>query len=138
MAVGILIAALLRYSGPTPFHLVALYILLIFNGTYLRYLVRMMTIIPVFWLHSNRGLEMMFFHLARFLERPDTIFTGPVRIILTTILPFGLMVSFPARFLFDGFQWHLMVHIVAVTAALTVIVLFFWKRGLQAYSSASS
>lgn len=138
MAIGILIAAFIRYTGPTPPLLLLLYLALILNGTYLRYLVRMLTIIPVFWLHQSRGFEMMFFHLARFLERPDTIFTGPVRLILTTILPFGLMVSFPARFLFDGFQWNLLLHIIAVTAVLTVVVLYFWHRGLKAYSSASS
>jgi ABC-2 type transport system permease protein len=138
MACGILAFALLRYSGPTPLPMVLFYILLILNGTYLRYLVRMLTIIPVFWLHSNRGLEMTFFHLARFLERPDTIFTGPMRIVLTTVIPFGLMVSFPARMLFSGFRWDLLLHILAVTVAMTAVVLVFWKRGLRAYSSASS
>ena len=138
MATGILVAALIHYSGPTPPPIVLLFLILILNGTYLRYLVRMCTIIPVFWLHSNRGLEMMFFHLARFLERPDTIFTGPVRLILITAVPFALMVSFPARLLFDGFQGKILLHILIVTAALTAVVLYFWKRGLRAYSSASS
>ena len=134
MAAGILTVALIRYSGPTPLPLVMFFLLLILNGAYLRYLVRMLTIIPVFWLHSNRGFEMVFFHLVRFLERPDTIFTGWLRIVLTTVLPFGLMVSFPARILFGDVQWQLLLHI----AVLSGVVFLFWRRGLRAYSSASS
>lgn len=138
MACGILFFALARYSMPLSLPGLIIFVLLIINGTYLRYLVRMMTIIPVFWLHSNRGLEMMFFHLARFLERPDTIFTGWVRVLLTTALPFSLMVSFPARLLFDGVEHEILLHIGVVTILLTAAVIAFWKRGLRAYSSASS
>ncbi len=138
MAIGILTAAIIRYSGPTPPLLIVFFILLLFNGVYLRYLVRMLTIIPAFWLHSNRGLQMAFYHLVRFLERPDTIFTGWLRVILTTVLPFGLMVSFPARILFGGVQWKLLLHITVVTVVLSGVVFLFWRRGLRAYSSASS
>ena len=138
MACGILVYALVRYSMPLSLPGLLFFLFLIINGTYLRYLVRMMTIIPVFWLHSNRGLEMVFFHLARFLERPDTIFTGWVRMILTSIIPFALMVSFPARILFGGIQPGILLHIVIVTILLTALVLAFWKRGLRVYSSASS
>lgn len=138
MASGILVAALLQYAAPLSPLSVVLFILLIFNGTWLRYLIRMLTVIPVFWLHSNRGLEMMFFHLIRFMERPDAIFTGAVRIILSTVLPFSLMVSFPARLLLDGFQITILLHIAVVTVLLTFAVLYFWKKGLRAYSSASS
>jgi ABC-2 type transport system permease protein len=138
MAFGILTMVLARYGGPITTAGVCLYILLIINGTYLRYLTRMFTVIPVFWLHSTRGLEMMFYHLVRFVERPDAIFTGALRIILTTVLPFSLMVSFPARLLIDGFKGGLLLHIILVTVLLTMAVLAFWKKGLQAYSSASS
>lgn len=138
MAGGILTVALIRYDGPTPLPLIGLFLLLILNGAYLRYLVRMLTIIPVFWLHANRGLQMVFFHLVRFLERPDTIFTGWIRVLLTTALPFGLMVSFPARILFGGVQWSILLHIVGVTVVLSGVVFLFWRRGLRAYSSASS
>lgn len=138
MAGGILAAAILRYSGPTPPAAVALFVLLIVNGTYLRYLLRMLTVIPVFWLHSNRGLELTFYHLVRFIERPDAIFSGAIRIALVTVLPFSLMVSFPARLLLDGFRWGILLHIAVVTLLMTGVVLLLWNRGLRAYSSASS
>ena len=110
----------------------------IINGTYLRYCVRMFCIIPVFWLHSAKGLEIVFFHMARFVERPDRIFTGPTRVVLTTVLPFCLMASFPARMLIDGFEWGIFLTILSVTAAFTLGLAIFWQAGLRAYSSASS
>lgn len=138
MAIGILTVALFRYSGPLSAGLVLLFIIMLFIGAYLRYLVRLVTIIPVFWLQSNSGLEMMFYHCARLLERPDTIYTGWFRVVLTTVLPFGLMASFPARILFDGFQWGIVLQLIGVTAVFNVAVLLFWHRGLRSYSSASS
>lgn len=138
MAIGILAVALVNYDAPLSVASIVLFLLLIVNGTWLRYLVRMFTIIPVFWLHSNRGLEMMFYHMVRFLERPDAIFTGAVRMVLTTVLPFSLMISFPARLLINGFSWSILLHIVLVTVVVTLIVFAWWKKGLRAYSSASS
>ncbi len=137
-AAGILAAAIVSYHGPKPPGKVVLFILLIVNGTYLRYLVRMLTVIPVFWIHSNRGLELTFYHFVRFLERPDTIFTGAIRIILVTVLPFSLMASFPARILLEEFSWKLVLHIMTVTLLMSMAVALFWKKGLDAYSSASS
>lgn len=138
MAAGLLAYSLSSCSSPVTSSSVFLFLVLIINGTYLRFLVRMFTVIPIFWLHSNRGLEMMFYHLVRFLERPDAIFSGAVHVILTTILPFSLMVSFPARLLLEEFNVRILVHIFIVTMVLSLLVRIWWKQGLKAYSSASS
>jgi len=138
MACGIMVWALVRYEGVLTFTGVLLFVVLILNGAYLRYCVRMMTIIPVFWLHSARGLEILFFHMARFVERPDRIFTGATRVILTTVLPFCLMASFPARILLEGVDLGLIAWIAGVTVLFTLVMLVFWSAGLRAYSSASS
>lgn len=138
IAVGIFAWALVRYEGPVTVAGTTLFILLLCNGTYLRYCVRMLTIIPAFWLHTSGGLEYVFFHMARFVERPDRIFTGVTRVILTTVLPFSLMVSFPARLFIEGFNVGLFLGILVVTAAFTAVMLVSWKAGLRAYTSASS
>ncbi len=138
MAVGIMVWALIRYPAPLSFGLIALYVLLILFGSLLRYLVRMIFIIPTFWFHSARGFEMVFFYLNRFIERPDMIFTGWVRLMLTTVLPFGLMASFPARLLLDGFEIKTFLHFSVIILVFFFIVQWFWKTGLKAYSSASS
>jgi ABC-2 type transport system permease protein len=138
MAFALMVWAIYRYPAPLSVHLIATFVFLILIGSILRYLVRMIFIIPTFWLHSSRGFEMIFFYMNRFIERPDRIFTGWVRIILTTILPFGLMASYPARILLDAFELSTLLHFSAITLAFFYIVHWFWKTGLKAYSSASS
>jgi len=138
MAFSILIWSLYSYSGEFNGMLVLTFLVLVFFGALLRYLVRMVFIIPTFWFHSGHGLEMIFFNLNRFIERPDRIFKGMVRLILTTVVPFSVMASFPARLLLDGFSISILLHFIVVFLCFTVFISWFWNRGLRAYSSASS
>lgn len=139
MASGIMVWSLMRYPETFPGHRIALFAAMIIVGAILRYFVRMAFIIPTFFTHSGRGFEMVFFHLNRFIERPDRIFYGSVRMILTTILPFCLMASFPARILLEEpFNYRLLAHFAAVTAIFAATVALLWRLGLRAYSSASS
>lgn len=138
MAVGIMIWTLARYPYPLSAGMILFFVVLIILGALLRYLVRMIFIIPIFWFHSGHGLEAVFFSLNRFIERPDRIFTGAVRVILTTVLPFSVMASFPARMLFEAFDPMILVHFCLVLLFFFIAVSWFWHKGLRAYSSASS
>lgn len=138
MALGILVWALKSYPDPLSAGSIAVYCLLILNGVFIHYLVRLGFLLPVFWTHSSRGLESMYLTMEQLAEKPDPIFKGWVRALLTTVLPFGVMYSFPARILFGQDPWSFFTHIVAVTAGLALIVFTFWFRGLKVYTSASS
>lgn len=138
IAASIMAWALSRLPSPPEPARLLFFLLLLINGAFLYHLVRLLTIIPVFWLHSGRGFEQIFWNLARFKERPDRIFSGWTRRVLLGILPFGLMTSFPARLFLDPFDPILLLHIIVVTALFFIGVVLFWRRGLRAYSSASS
>ncbi len=138
MASAILVWAIAGYSSPVTPLGVILFVAGLCLGFALRYFVRILTIIPVFWWHSGRGLELVFWHMTRFIERPDGIYTGITRVILTTILPFALMASFPARMLIDSLKWESLLHLAVVTLIFGFATRFFWHVGLRAYSSASS
>ncbi len=138
MAIGILVWALGRYPGDLSFFSISLFVVMIVLGALLRYFMRMFFIIPTFWFHSARGFEMIFFYLNRFIERPDQLFTGPLRVVLTTIFPFCLMASFPARILLDGFNAKMLWHFLVVLVLFFFGVRWFWRVGMKAYSSASS
>ncbi len=137
-AFGILAYSLAQYDGVITFGGLLLFLIMLVAGAVLRYLLRMCFLIPAFWLHTGRGLDMVFFQLNRFIERPHTIFTGAMRIMLTSILPFGIMASYPATLLIDGFSWSIFGQFVGVMILFSVIVHWFWNRGLRSYSSASS
>lgn len=137
MAAGILAWALGRLPEVDPLRLL-LFLGLLANGCLLYWIVQMLFLIPVFWLHSDRGLGEVFFSCMNCVSRPDMIYTGWARRVLVSVLPFALMASFPARALFEGPTPALLLHVTGVTAAGFLLVVCFWKLGLRAYASASS
>jgi ABC-2 type transport system permease protein len=138
VAGGILAWALLRYPEPLPADRVAVYLALLAAGCLLNYALHMVFLIPVFWLHSSAGLRDLFFAFERFTARPHRIFHGWVRRLLTSLLPFSILVSFPTAALFEGPSGELLLHTLAVLVAFFLFLNWFWRRGLKAYSSASS
>lgn len=136
IAIGIFIWALAR--AHVSFGMGVVYFLLIVNGTFLHYMMNLLSLLPVFWTHSGRGLQSVYWTLNRFMERPDRIFRGVGRLIMITILPFALMASFPARLILEPFNVALALNIAIVTVGLFVGLLGVWRVALRNYSSASS
>ncbi len=138
VATGLLGYFIAQYQGEVTVARVSLLVVFLLLGAVLRYVIRMIVIIPVFWWRSARGLEAVFYNLTRFIERPDGIYTGWVRRVLTSVLPFALIASFPARLLLEAFDWRIMLHMIVVTICFSFVLMRFWGAGLRAYSSASS
>ncbi len=138
IASGLLAWALTRVQLQLATGDIAVYVLLLINGGIIYYLVHISFLIPVFWLHSNRGLGEMFYALEKYSDRPDRIYHGYLRRLLVTLLPFALVASYPARALFEGLSATLLLHIGAVTVCAFLFVKWFWHKALSAYSSASS
>ncbi len=138
MAVGLFAWALARYPAPLGAGPIASYVLLVLLGCVLHYSMNMSFLIPVFWMHTSGGLREVFWSLDRYTGRPHGIFTGWVRKMLVSLLPFALIVSYPTMALFEGLSVRLLLHLAGVTAAVFLFMVWFWSRGLRAYASASS
>ncbi len=138
IAGGLLAWALARYPLPLGGGSIAMFVLFILNGSLLYYTLAMCFLVPVFWLHSNRGLGDVFYTLQHYASRPDRIFTGYVRRLLVTFLPFSLIMSFPTRILFEGLTPSILLHLTVVTTLAFLFLVWLWNKGLRAYSSASS
>lgn len=138
MAAGIFAWAIQQYPQPVSIAKVAMYIALIFNGAFLYNLIHLLALIPTFWTHSGRGFEQVFYSLSKSQERPDRIFRGWVRVILTTVLPFSVISSFPAKLFLESFDWITFGHLLAVTLGTFLATVWIWNLGLRSYSSASS
>lgn len=137
-AVGIMAWALSRAADPWTAGDIALFVALLMAGAFLHYMVHMLMILPVFWIHSGGSLHAIFYSFQRFMERPDRIFSGWVRKALVTVVPFSLMASFPAKVLIEGLDWATLGHLTIVIACFFALLVTVWKLGLRAYSSASS
>ena len=138
MAAGVLAWALLRYPGPLGAGPVAIFLACLLAGVFLHYVLNILFLMPVFWLHNAHGLREIYFSMTDTITRPVGIFTGWVRRLLVTLLPFALIVSFPTRALIEGNPWPVVLHLAGVTAAAFGAALAVWRAGVRSYSSASS
>jgi ABC-2 type transport system permease protein len=138
IAVGLVVWSISIFESAIGLDHILWYGLLLINGTLLYYTIHMCFLIPVFWLHSNRGMGEIFFSVSKYAERPDRIYTGYLRRVLISFLPFALIASFPARALFEGVDFFLLMHIFSVTVLVFLFMVWLWRLGLRSYSSASS
>ena len=138
IAIGILVWAVGRYPDALGAGNIALYCVLLAMGCFLNYAMNMLFMIPVFWMHNAAGLRDTFWGLGRFSGRPDGIYTGWVRRILTSILPFAIIISFPTRALFGDQMLEITMHMSLVVAVAFALLVITWRFGLRAYASASS
>lgn len=138
IASGILAWAILRYPEPLGFFKILFFLILILNGLMIYHLIHMVTLMTVFWTHSANGVARLFWSFDQFVERPDRIYKGITRTVLTTILPFALVASFPVRLFLEPFDLSLFLHLGGVTVLLASFVKLLWNQGLRSYSSASS
>jgi ABC-2 type transport system permease protein len=138
IASGLLAWSLGRYSGHLGALQITVFLLFIVLGAFLTYLSRMLFVIPVFWLHSSRGLDELYYTMDSMAERPHQIFPRWLRWIVLSVLPLAFVSSVPSHVLFDGLTVERLVHAVLVTGGLFGLVLYAWRRGLESYASASS
>jgi ABC-2 type transport system permease protein len=138
LASGICVWALSSYAEPLGTQRILIFLALILNGAFLYYILHLCFLIPVFWLHSSRGMAEIFMSLAKYSERPERIFHGYLRRALVTVLPLSLIASRPAQVLFEGLSAQVLVHLSVVTALAFLFLVWFWKQALHSYSSASS
>ncbi len=138
MAIFIFSYSLIHYS--LPFHSLDVVLLcaLVLNGALLYYCCQMLMILPVFWTQSARGFMDLFYSMGIAMERPDKIFTGWRRFVFTFIIPFSLIASFPAKLFIEKFNWPTFLHLISVSLLFWILMIFIWKKGIKAYSSASS
>jgi len=138
IACGFLTWALARYPGPIPASMIALLLLLIGLGVFINYLINVIFLIPVFWIHNADGVKTLFWNLGSTGSKPHGIYKGWTRRILVSVLPFALIASYPVEGLFGGEPAATLLHMGAVAVVGSLVLAVFWRFGLRAYSSASS
>lgn len=117
---------------------IPLFFLCLINGAFLGYMVQLIFLMPVFWTQSPRGFGDLFYAAEKISHRPDGIFKGHIRRFFLYLLPFGLMASYPTRFLITPNSYHIIGEIILTSLGIYTVVYLMWKRGLRDYSSASS
>ncbi len=138
MTMGILAWAIARYPEPISAAKFVLFILLILNGNVLFYCLCMLAALPVFFTQSSQGFGHLIWSLMKLGERPDRIFTGWIRKILVTVLPFSLIASFPTRIFLEDLDVSILLHTLIVSSLFFAFLVWSWNKSLRRYASASS
>ncbi|MCB0336810.1 MAG: ABC-2 family transporter protein [Bdellovibrionales bacterium] len=135
---GVLIFGTTLFPDPLSMSAWFGWLLFLLNGMLLMVCLRMFTVLPVFWTHSNFGFHMLFMSLEQVTERPEVIFRGVSHVIFTTVFPFLVMTSFPARWVFGSLSSFECLYALMLSACFWLFTRYVWQRGLRVYSSASS
>ncbi len=138
IAIGILTWAIGRYPEPIGGGTVALFLFLVLVGAFLNYAIGMLFLSTVFWTHNADGAKQFYWTMGGTASRPHRIYRGLARRILTTILPFSLVASYPVDSLFSGEPVATMAYMLLVATVVFAALLFVWRCGLRVYASASS
>lgn len=137
-ASGIFVWAITSYPESISWDRYVLMSFLMVLGLLLYFFLRIIFILPVFWTHGGKGGEMVFWTLNRLIERPDRIFRSWMRVAVVTIIPFGIMSSYPAHVLWEKNPWPYVGGSILATSIFGVMTVLLWKFALKSYSSASS
>lgn len=138
MAVALFAWSLTQYQEPIIVWQLVLYVILLFNGTYLYSIFHLFAILPVFWTKSPRGFSDIYWKAAHLGERPDHIYKGWLKKILLSVFPMSIIVSYPTRLFLEDFDWTVLLNIFLVTLLSTFLLIILWKKALKNYTSASS
>jgi len=92
-----------------------------------------------FWFEDKMGLAPPVYNLIRFSRYPITIYSLPVRVFLTFVLPFAWVAFYPAAWFVGGPE----LAKVALLTPLVGAVVFagaalLWRRGVRNYVSTGS
>ena len=87
---------------------------------------------------NSENVQYLYWQIYRLGMRHDSIYPGPFRIVLITLLPMAMLASIPSDALFGTLSWTRMLSALGITVVFAGLSRFVWKLALRHYSSASS
>lgn len=98
----------------------------------------LITAVPAFWIVISTPISLALGHVTQFARYPLDLYGKPLRIVLTWLLPYGLLTHYPALFLV-GRGGGLMAFMMLPMALLLFLGAYrFWLYGLRHYSGTGS
>ncbi len=145
-AVGELVVgiALMIYAAPnaglvvTPLS-VALFILVIPFSMLIYTAIKIATAAIAFWVKSSGYIIQMVYGMNEFAKYPTTIYSTPVRLFMTYIIPFAFTGYYPSLYFLTGENpWFNIGGVVVISVVFMAIALLIWHKGISSYESAGA
>lgn len=122
---------------PTPLQ-IGLFVLLIVSGMVIGYSLWLLSVVYVFWSERLRNAGFIFYSLTELGRVPIQVFKGISRTVLTFVLPIAFMTTVPTQTLLGLATLSGAIESASLAAVLFALATAAWRKGLRAYSSASS
>jgi ABC-2 type transport system permease protein len=115
-------------------------ILAVVCGTVIYLSVNLITATCSFWFQGGRtSIMFMVQRLRDFANYPLTIYTAPIRVLLSWVIPFGFAGFYPATLFLGRGEFTAYVYLVPVVTVLFFALAYgFWRLGLNRYQSTGS
>jgi len=92
-----------------------------------------------FWTEGNIGLMPMVYNLSQYGRFPMTIYRGPVKFILTWILPFAFVGFYPAALLMHRYEFTGYALLTPAVGIICFTVAYrIWTAGIRRYRGTGS
>lgn len=145
-AVGELVVGicLIAYAAPLAgLHISALSVILIIIAIPFAALIytslKIITASFAFWIKSSGFIIQMVYGLSEFSKYPTTIYSMPIRLFITYIIPFAFTGYYPALYILTGENPLFNIGgLVLISSILFIISLLVWKKGISSYESAGA
>ena len=132
----------LIYAGSQigPFDLtgVILYIALVTNALIIAFSIHVLILGFGILTADIDNSVMLYRDLTRMGQIPVDVYRAPVSLIVTFILPVGIMMTFPVKALLGTLSWNYILVSFLFAFIFLTVSLKFWNYALRQYQSASS
>ncbi|MDE0686448.1 MAG: ABC-2 family transporter protein [Candidatus Poribacteria bacterium] len=137
---GALSYAAVKLNLSFSYHLLFFFVVLIFSAVLILGGVVLILVSLTFWVKDPTGaIAWPLMTIRDFAKYPITIYSAPLQVFLSWILPLAFTSFYPATLFLERTDYIFHVRMTPLIALLTWgIGLFIWKRGLQRYESAGS
>ena len=100
---------------------------------------KIMTSALAFWMKSSGFIIQMVYGMNEFAKYPTTIYSFPVRIFVTYIIPFAFTGYYLSLYILTGTDPLLSIGgVILISSVLFVISILIWNKGILAYESAGA
>ena len=137
LGVGVVVVAALQLGEAVPLGRVAVFCLSLLVGLVLLYAILLAFAGLVFW--SPAVLYTWVFNAIWQMARyPVGLYPGWLRLVMTWVVPVGMMTTFPAQALMGGLSTSALVGGAALALGFLAGATALFRTGLRRYASASS
>lgn len=136
--IGVLIYVITNLESPVTLEGVLIYLILCFVGLIIAMSIHIFVAALAVATQEIDNEIWIYRDLMTMGRFPVDIYSAPIQVILTFVIPIGVMISFPAKALLGILSGELIVVAMIIASTFLSSSVLFWHYSLKQYSSVSS